>query len=45
MADTELPLFDYNLEDLFSLVPTATIVDVFTCALLENQVMLLSKGR
>ncbi|XP_034238176.1 DENN domain-containing protein 5B isoform X2 [Thrips palmi] len=38
----ELPLFDFPLRQFFSLLGANTIVQIFTCVLLENQVMLSS---
>ncbi|XP_052123081.1 DENN domain-containing protein 5A isoform X2 [Frankliniella occidentalis] len=38
----ELPLFDFPLRQVFSLLGANTIVQLFTCVLLENQVMLSS---
>ncbi|KAJ1528747.1 hypothetical protein ONE63_007135 [Megalurothrips usitatus] len=38
----ELPLFDFPLRQVFSLLGANTVVQLFTCVLLENQVMLSS---
>lgn len=40
----ELPLFDFPLRQVFSLLGANTVVQLFTCVLLENQVMLSSSG-
>lgn len=40
----ELPLFDFPLKQIFSLLGASTVVQLFTCVLLENQVMLSSSG-
>lgn len=41
----ELPLFDFPLRQFFTLLGANTIVQIFTCVLLENQVMLSSSGK
>lgn len=41
----ELPLFDYSLKDMFSLLGVENIVELFTCVLLEYQILLLSNGK
>lgn len=40
----ELPLFDYSFKDLFTLLGVENIVKLFTCTLLEQQILLLSNG-
>lgn len=42
---SELPLFDYFMSDLFRLLDLDSFLQLFTCVLLENQVLLYSKGR
>lgn len=41
---SELPLFDYFMSDLFRLLDLDSFLQLFTCVLLENQVLLYSKG-
>lgn len=41
----ELPLFDYSLKDFFLLLGVENIVELFTCILLEHQILLLCKGK
>ncbi|XP_073241179.1 DENN domain-containing protein 5B-like [Porites lutea] len=38
----ELPLFDYSFKEFFTLLGTENIVKLFTCTLLEQQILLLS---
>ncbi|XP_078359146.1 DENN domain-containing protein 5B-like isoform X2 [Oculina patagonica] len=38
----ELPLFDYSFKELFTLLGVENIVKLFTCTLLEQQILLLS---
>ena len=40
----ELPLFDYSFKELFTLLGVENIVKLFTCTLLEQQILLLSNG-
>ncbi|CAL8078926.1 unnamed protein product [Orchesella dallaii] len=40
---SELPLFDYFMSDLFRLLDLDSFLQLFTCVLLENQVLLYSK--
>ena len=40
----ELPLFDYSYKELFTLLGVENIVKLFTCTLLEQQILLLSNG-
>ena len=40
----ELPLFDYSFKELFSLLGVENLVQLFTCTLLEQQILLLSSG-
>lgn len=40
----ELPLFDYSYKELFTLLGVENIVKLFTCTLLEQQILLLSSG-
>lgn len=42
---SELPLFDYFMSDLFRLLDLDSFLQLFTCVLLENQVLLYSKGK
>ncbi|XP_022243870.1 LOW QUALITY PROTEIN: DENN domain-containing protein 5B-like [Limulus polyphemus] len=39
----ELPLFEYSLQELFSTLGVVNVVQLFSCVLLENQVLLCSK--
>lgn len=41
----ELPLFDYSFKALFTLLGIENIVKLFTCTLLEQQILLLSNGK
>lgn len=41
----ELPLFDYSFKELFTLLGIDNIVKLFTCVLLEQQILLLSNGK
>lgn len=41
----ELPLFDYSFKELFYLLGVENIVKLFTCCLLEQQILLLSNGK
>lgn len=41
----ELPLFDYSLKELFLLLGVENIIEIFTCVLLEYQILLLSKSK
>lgn len=41
----ELPLGEYPLGDVFSLLGVDNMVKLLTCALLETQVLLYSKGK
>ena len=38
----ELPLLDYSLKDVFGWLGIDTVIQLFTCVLLENQVLLRS---
>ena len=40
----ELPLFDYSFKELFALLGVENVVKLFTCTLLEQQILLLSSG-
>ncbi|XP_072165397.1 DENN domain-containing protein 5B-like [Diadema setosum] len=40
---TELPLCEYPLREVFTLLGTENVVDLLTCVLLEKQVILVSK--
>jgi hypothetical protein len=42
--DGDLPLLDFHLLDLFSLLGVSGVVDLVTCALLEHQIILKSEG-
>ncbi|KAK0086189.1 hypothetical protein PV325_003612 [Microctonus aethiopoides] len=39
---SELPLLDYSLKDMFTWLGPETVIQLFTCVLLENQVLLRS---
>ncbi|XP_068745412.1 DENN domain-containing protein 5B-like isoform X1 [Montipora capricornis] len=41
-SSNELPLFDYSCKELFTLLGVENIVKLFTCCLLEQQILLLS---
>lgn len=41
----ELPLLDFSLETLFSLLTIDHIIQLYTCILLENQVLISSTGK
>jgi hypothetical protein len=41
----ELPFFDYPIYELFKIVPVDKFVKLFTCFLLEHQILLCSKSR
>lgn len=41
----ELPLSDYPLREVFELLGLENLVQVFTCVLLEMQILLYSQGR
>lgn len=41
----ELPLFDYSFKELFTLLGVENVVKLFTCTLLEQQILLLSSGK
>ena len=40
----ELPLFDFSLRELFTLLGVDCLIQLFTCVLLEHQVLLCSSG-
>lgn len=40
----ELPLLDYPLRAMFSTLGVECVVQLFTCVLLEHQVLLRSSG-
>ena len=40
----ELPLFDYALKDMFLTLGIENVVDLYTCVLLEHQVLLVGSG-
>ncbi|EDO30806.1 predicted protein, partial [Nematostella vectensis] len=40
----ELPLFDYSLKEMFSWLGVENVVELFTCVLLEHQILLLSNS-
>ncbi len=42
---TELPLLDYPLRDLFDRLGVQKVLDLFTCVLLERQILLYSQGK
>ena len=44
-SSNELPLFDYSCKELFTLLGVENIVKLFTCCLLEQQILLLSNGK
>jgi hypothetical protein len=41
----ELPLFDYSLKELFLLLGVENIIEIFTCVLMEYQILLLSNSK
>ncbi|XP_075214645.1 DENN domain containing pinstripe isoform X2 [Lycorma delicatula] len=41
-AIEELPLFDFPLRELFNLMTVESVLQLFTCLLLENQILLCS---
>ena len=41
---TELPLHDYPLRDVFDRLGVEKVIDLFTCVLLEKQILLYSQG-
>lgn len=41
----ELPLLDYPLRVMFSTLGVECVVQLFTCVLLEHQVLLRSSGK
>ncbi|XP_029199250.2 DENN domain-containing protein 5B-like [Acropora millepora] len=41
-SSNEIPLFDYSSKELFSLLGVENIVKLFTCCLLEQQILLIS---
>jgi len=41
----ELPLFDFSLRELFTLLGVDCLIQLFTCVLLEHQVLLCSSGK
>lgn len=43
-AIEELPLFDFPLRELFNLMTVESVLQLFTCLLLENQILLCSSG-
>lgn len=43
-AIEELPLFDYSLREMFTLLGVDCVLQLFTCMLLENQILLCSSG-
>lgn len=44
-ASSELPLCDYPLRHMFQMLGLENIIQLLTCALLENQILLVSKGK
>lgn len=40
----ELPLFDFPLSEMFNLLGVDIVIQLFTCLLLENQILLCSSG-
>lgn len=43
-AIEELPLFDYSLREMFTLLGVDCVLQLFSCILLENQILLCSSG-
>lgn len=43
-AIEELPLFDYSLREMFTLLGVDCVLQLFTCMLLESQILLCSSG-
>ena len=41
---TELPLFDYSLKKMFDMLGAESVLNLFTCFLLEHQILLYSTG-
>ena len=44
-ANNELRLFEYDLFEFFKLLGVNNVVNLFTTALLEHQILLYSKGK
>lgn len=44
-AIEELPLHDYSLREMFALLGVDCVLQLFTCLLLENQILLCSSGK
>ena len=44
-SNNELPLFEYGLFEFFKLLGVNNIVNLFTTALLEQQILLYSKSK
>lgn len=40
----ELPLLDYSIKELFLTLGIENVVDLYTCVLLEHQILLLGSG-
>ena len=41
----ELPLLDYSIKELFLTLGIENVVDLYTCVLLEHQILLVGSGR
>ncbi len=44
-SSSELPLCDYSMRQMFQLLGVDNVIQLFTCALLENQILLVSRGK
>lgn len=42
---TELPLFDLDLHAMFVLLGIDNVLNLFSCVLLEHQILFFSKGK
>lgn len=40
----ELPFFEYSFQELFSIMGVDNVVQLFTCVLMENQILICSDG-
>lgn len=41
----ELPLLDYSIKELFLTLGIENVVDLYTCVLLEHQILLVGSGK
>ena len=44
-ANGELPLCDYSMKEFFELLGVEHVMELMTCAFLESQILLVSKGK